>query len=105
MYLVFEHMQSDLKKFIDSFKADNNIPIKLIKEILLKILLGLEYLNFEGILHRDLKPQNVLINYNQENGDIEVKLGDFGLSRTFSNMTQRLSRNISKNKFIINIFL
>lgn len=43
-----------------------------------QILRGLQHIHQEGILHRDVKPQNVLLTK-----DSTVKLADFGLSRTF----------------------
>jgi len=103
MYIVFEYMSADLKEFIDSFK-NAPIPMKLIKEILKQILQGLNYLSFNGVLHRDLKPQNILINYKPDTEDVQVKVADFGMARIYSYYTKKLSQQVGKNKNLILLF-
>lgn len=44
-----------------------------------QLLLGLSYCHAHNVLHRDLKPQNLLIN----NNSMQLKLADFGLARPF----------------------
>ncbi|CAL5359596.1 unnamed protein product [Camellia sinensis] len=51
----------------------------MIKRFMHQILRGVAYCHAHEILHRDLKPRNLLINRNNK----MVKLADFGLARTF----------------------
>lgn len=44
-----------------------------------QILCGLKYIHSASVLHRDLKPGNLLVN-----ADCELKIADFGLARGFS---------------------
>lgn len=75
LHLVFEYLDQDLKKYIDSFNG-NQIPQWIIKSYLYQLLLGVAFCHEKRILHRDLKPQNLLIN---DQG--ALKLADFGLAR------------------------
>jgi serine/threonine protein kinase len=101
MYLIFEYMEHDLKYFIDSFPPSESISIQLLKNILKQILNGLAHIHLEGILHRDLKPHNILINYSKDEDTMEVKIADFGLARTYSILSKNLSKNTSM--ILINI--
>ncbi|KAF9171298.1 cyclin-dependent serine/threonine protein kinase, partial [Mortierella sp. AD010] len=74
--LVFEFLDSDLKKFLDTYSGDIDAPT--IKQLMYQLLKGIAYCHEHRVLHRDLKPQNLLIN---KKGDL--KLGDFGLARAF----------------------
>lgn len=77
LYLVFEFLHQDLKKFMDA-SALTGIPLPLIKSYLFQLLQGLAFCHSHRVLHRDLKPQNLLIN-----ADGSIKLADFGLARAF----------------------
>jgi len=74
--LVFEHCDQDLKKYFDSLNGD--IDPDVVMSFMFQLLKGLSYCHSRNILHRDLKPQNLLINRTGE-----LKLADFGLARAF----------------------
>jgi|Transcript_10653 cyclin-dependent kinase len=73
--LVFEYLDQDLKKFLDS---SDGLDAFTIKSSLFQLLRGVAFCHDRRVLHRDLKPQNLLINK-----DGELKLADFGLARAF----------------------
>ncbi|XP_038608451.1 cyclin-dependent kinase 2 [Tachyglossus aculeatus] len=77
LYLVFEFLHQDLKKFMDASTL-TGIPLPLIKSYLFQLLQGLAFCHSHRVLHRDLKPQNLLIN-----AEGAIKLADFGLARAF----------------------
>ncbi|KIH42395.1 kinase domain protein, partial [Ancylostoma duodenale] len=74
--LVFEYCDQDLKKFFDSLNG--HIDQQMAKSLMLQLLRGLAFCHAHHVLHRDLKPQNLLINSNGQ-----LKLADFGLARAF----------------------
>ena len=75
--LVFEYVEQDLKKVIDSANG-KGLDIKLTKSFLYQLLRGVDHIHKYKVLHRDLKPQNLLINK-----DNILKIADFGLARGY----------------------
>ncbi|PRD22986.1 UNVERIFIED_CONTAM: Serine/threonine-protein kinase NLK [Trichonephila clavipes] len=73
IYVITELMQSDLHKIIVSPQPLSTDHIKV---FLYQILRGLKYLHSSNILHRDIKPGNLLVNSN-----CVLKICDFGLAR------------------------
>ncbi|KAM4818786.1 cyclin-dependent kinase 16 isoform 4-T5 [Thomomys bottae] len=85
--LVFEYLDKDLKQYLDD--CGNIINMHNVKLFLFQLLRGLAYCHRQKVLHRDLKPQNLLIN---ERG--ELKLADFGLARAKSIPTKTYSNEV-----------
>lgn len=95
LYLVFEFLDLDLKKYMealpvsdggrgkplpDGFKAGATLGLgdAMVKKFMAQLVEGIRYCHSHRILHRDLKPQNLLIDR-----DGNLKLADFGLARAF----------------------
>lgn len=74
VFMVMEFVNGkDLKKIIEEKKR---IPINMAVEIVKKVVEALSYANSKNIVHRDIKPQNIMITT-----DGKVKLMDFGIAR------------------------
>lgn len=78
LYLVFEFLDLDLKKYMDTVGMSEGLGPLMVKKFTWQLIKGLYYCHAHRVLHRDLKPQNLLID---KSGNL--KLADFGLARAF----------------------
>jgi cyclin-dependent kinase 14 len=84
---VFEYVETDLCRYMEKYPGPLN-PSN-VKLFLFQLLRGLDYIHQRKILHRDLKPQNLLIS-----AQGELKLADFGLARAKSIPTHTYSNEV-----------
>lgn len=76
--LVLEYVPKNLYEITVSFhKQRKHTPILLVKLYIYQMLRSLAYIHSLGICHRDIKPQNLLINPETH----ELKLCDFGSAK------------------------
>jgi len=75
--LVFEFLDQNLKQYMDACGSEG-MHLDTAKSFLFQLIRAIAYCHDHRVLHRDLKPQNLLINMNGE-----LKLADFGLARSF----------------------
>ena len=96
LYLVFEFLDLDLKKYMEALPVSEGGRGKalpdgsgpdlgrlglggdMVKKFMSQLVEGVLYCHSHRVLHRDLKPQNLLIDR-----DGNLKLADFGLARAF----------------------
>ncbi|CAJ0633785.1 11053_t:CDS:2 [Entrophospora sp. SA101] len=86
LMLVFEFMHQDLKKYMDTNGINGALDPLTIKRFMYQMLLGIDFCHDNRVLHRDLKPQNLLI---KDNGNL-LKLADF---ETSDKRPQELARS------------
>ena len=75
--IILKYYEKDLLKFR---MERTTFSLEETRSILFQIALALKYLWSENIVHRDVKPDNILININEPN-DIHAALTDLGISR------------------------
>lgn len=85
--LVFSLMETDLEQILYEHKIFLNFGH--IKSYILMTLKGVEFLHQNYILHRDLKPNNLLLD-----GHNVLKIADFGLARTFGSPSRIYSHQV-----------
>ena len=88
LFLVMDYMQNDLRRLLDSL-AEGKLTIKEdhVVTIIYNILSAINYLHGSNLIHRDIKPCNILIS-----SDCEIKICDFGLARSLSDkITQKVN--------------
>lgn len=84
LYLVFEFLSTDLKKWMDRNGKGPAHPLdpQIVKSFMYQLLKGLAHMHKHGVMHRDLKPQNLLVDDDTEHP--LLKIADLGLGRHFS---------------------
>lgn len=92
LVLIFEFCESDLKKYMDKNGDRGALPPDSVKSFMYQLLKGTAFCHENQVLHRDLKPQNLLINRKGE-----LKLGDFGLARAFGVPVNTFSNEVSRS--------
>lgn len=76
LYLYEELMECDMHQII---KSEQPLTDAHYQSFIYQILCGLKYIHSADVLHRDLKPGNLLVN-----ADCQLKICDFGLARGYS---------------------
>lgn len=85
VYMVLEMCDMDMRKLLKSSKHLEEVQVK---SIVYDILCGLKYLHKAQLIHRDIKPDNILLN-----DDCTVQICDFGLARSVKGIVESENAN------------
>jgi serine/threonine protein kinase len=101
--IVMELMHEDLSTFLRKCLVNNEskrsagVPLSILAavDLMLQVARGLKYLRSRGVVHRDVKPLNILVKglsgapkLEYSEGYLNAKLADFGLSKTKNSSTR-----------------
>lgn len=111
LYLVMEYLDLDLKKYMealpvsqggrgkslpegtDASLATMGLGEAIVKKFMRQLVAGVRFCHARRVLHRDLKPQNLLIDR-----DGNLKLADFGLARAFGVPLRTYTHEVGSDK-------
>jgi serine/threonine protein kinase len=82
---VFEFMDGDLRQYVKQYHP---LPADGIRAMFYQIILGVSYSHAQRVIHRDLKPQNILIKGSTP------KIADFGLARAVTTPHMPFTREV-----------
>ena len=86
-YLVMEYVQGKTLKEVIQERGKLSAPLAC--QITIRILSALEHAHRNGIVHRDIKPQNILVH-----ADGHIKVADFGIARIANSSTLTKGDNV-----------
>lgn len=96
IYLILEYCNSGTLR--DYLKKKGKLDERETKLILSQIIQGMDVLIQNNIIHRDVKPENILCHY--ENGEYIFKICDFGFSKKLSEKDDLLQSAIGSPQYM-----
>lgn len=92
LFIQMELCDMTLREYFLTEMDEDDIIRRL--QYYLQILKGIEYLHINGLIHRDLKPDNIFAKKHE--GKLMFKIGDFGLTRK---KNQNKIKNLKKQEY------
>ncbi|KAG0611191.1 hypothetical protein M758_7G122600 [Ceratodon purpureus] len=108
-FFLMEKMPYDLRTLMNlrmnRLGINPPFPISAGIDMMLQISEAMSYMNSEGMVHRDLKAANILVEPVGDQADscegfVIAKLADFGLAKVKHEVTSRMTRNIGTRRWM-----
>ncbi|MGH9838623.1 MAG: serine/threonine-protein kinase [Blastocatellia bacterium] len=95
-YFVMEYVDGvSLHQFIRERGAGGGLPLHLVNEINKQACAGLQFAHDKEVIHRDIKPQNIMVRESNGAPDgVEVKVIDFGIAKASFGVTRRATAGV-----------
>ena len=94
--LIFNYCDITLENYVKEHYPDERMPLEDIKKLFLELNNGFKNLYTENVIHRDIKINNILIEYRLgDKNDLIPRLADFGISRENSTELNPMTASIS----------
>jgi len=78
IHFVMERCMCNLSELL----SKKNVGYKTLKKFMVQILLAVEFMHSRKIIHRDIKPHNILVE--ERDGELNAKICDFGMAKSYS---------------------
>ncbi|VIO86100.1 serine/threonine protein kinase, putative [Brugia malayi] len=95
MYIIMELCDIDLDCHLKYHTADGTLSSHNLKRLIDNVIRGYNELYNCCIVHRDIKPQNILIKYREQNLIERAKISDFGISRILNDAEDKSLSNVA----------
>ena len=83
--MVFEWFDHDMRSLLPKARIQDERRLVTMKEhiqsVILQVVIGLGFLHQRDIVHGDLKIDNVLVNEEEETGEVRAAIADLGMSK------------------------
>ena len=91
-YLVMEYLSGEtLRHYLhSSMQSGKDVPYETAEKIIRNILEGLDAAHTAGVIHRDVKPENIMLTGSPEAGDYSLKILDFGIARAMDGLAKQV---------------
>ncbi|KHN76977.1 Serine/threonine-protein kinase/endoribonuclease ire-1 [Toxocara canis] len=90
-YIALELCEGSLYEYVEREAVRDKCPLSEM-EVLLQATDGVAYLHSINIVHRDIKPQNVLLSIPNRQGQVRALISDFGLCKRLQSGRNSVSR-------------
>ena len=78
---------------VDRYPA--GMPVDEVVRIVGAVASGLDYAHKQGLLHRDVKPANILLTHLDDDGEQRILLTDFGIARNLDDISGLTTTNLT----------